>query len=116
MSIKLTAQQLSMRFKDRVLFHIPQLSIGPNDAIYLKGDNGVGKTTLLKILSGLLVPTTGRVSNSQMWWRRIWRSKARRNVISTCIKVPICSTTPCIKTWCMAFVSLLCLPKTSVLK
>ncbi|EMC0407178.1 energy-coupling factor ABC transporter ATP-binding protein [Vibrio fluvialis] len=81
MSIKLTAQQLSMRFKDRVLFHIPQLSIGPNDAIYLKGDNGVGKTTLLKILSGLLVPTTGRVSNSQTWWRRIWHSKARRNVI-----------------------------------
>ena len=61
MTIKITAQQLSMRFKNRVLFHIPELSIGPNDAIYLKGDNGVGKTTLLKILSGLLKPTTGKV-------------------------------------------------------
>ena len=53
MSIKITTQQISMRYKERVLFHIPELSIGPNDAIYLKGDNGVGKTTLLKILSGL---------------------------------------------------------------
>ena len=61
MTIKITAQQLSMRFKNRVLFHIPELSIGPNDAIYLKGDNGVGKTTLLKIISGLLKPTTGKV-------------------------------------------------------
>ncbi len=46
MSIKITTQQISMRYKERVLFHIPpELSIGPNDAIYLKGDNGVGKTT-----------------------------------------------------------------------
>ncbi|EJG2253543.1 ABC transporter ATP-binding protein, partial [Vibrio parahaemolyticus] len=43
MTIKITAEQLSMRFKERVLFHIPELAIGPNDAIYLKGDNGVGK-------------------------------------------------------------------------
>ena len=62
MTIKITAQDISMRFKERVLFHIPTLSIGPNDAIYLKGDNGVGKTTLLKILSGLAKPTTGHVN------------------------------------------------------
>ena len=61
MTIQIKAQHLSMRYKERVLFHIPQLSIGPNDAIYLKGDNGVGKTTLLKILSGLIKPTTGEV-------------------------------------------------------
>lgn len=61
MTIKITAEQLSMRFKERVLFHIPELAIGPNDAIYLKGDNGVGKTTLLKILAGLLKPSTGDV-------------------------------------------------------
>lgn len=81
MSIKLTAMQLSMRFKDRVLFHIPELAIGPNDAIYLKGDNGVGKTTLLKILSGLQMPTTGRVSQSDNWWRRLWRGRAHRDII-----------------------------------
>lgn len=82
MTIKLTAQQVSMRFKDRVLFHIPDLSIGPNDAIYLRGDNGVGKTTLLKILSGLLKPTTGRVNapNDNIIQRLFPRS-GRRDVV-----------------------------------
>ncbi len=28
MTIKITAEQLSMRFKERVLFHIPELAIG----------------------------------------------------------------------------------------
>jgi len=82
MTIKITAQQLSMRFKDRVLFHIPTLNIGPNDAIYLKGDNGVGKTTLLKILSGLIKPSTGKViAPSDSWRNRLFSRSGRKNVI-----------------------------------
>ncbi len=72
MTIKLTAQQLSMRFKDRVLFQIPEIPIGSNDAIYLKGDNGVGKTTLLKILAGLLQPSGGKVLGHKPWWQRLF--------------------------------------------
>ncbi|MCX2757632.1 energy-coupling factor ABC transporter ATP-binding protein [Vibrio cyclitrophicus] len=71
MSIKITTQQISMRYKERVLFHIPELSIGPNDAIYLKGDNGVGKTTLLKILSGLIKPSSGRIQSPIQSWQQI---------------------------------------------
>ncbi len=81
MTVTLDAQKLSMRFKERVLFHIDHLSIGPNDAIYLKGDNGVGKTTLLKILAGLQKPTKGSVSNSRSWWRRVMSTSARRDVV-----------------------------------
>ncbi|KJY81522.1 ABC transporter ATP-binding protein [Vibrio galatheae] len=82
MTIKITAEQLSMRFKQRVLFHIPSLSIGPNDAIYLKGDNGVGKTTLLKILSGLIKPTTGVVTApSDTWLQRLFSRTGRKGVI-----------------------------------
>ncbi|OLQ95360.1 ABC transporter ATP-binding protein [Vibrio ponticus] len=82
MTIKLTAQQVSMRFKDRVLFHIPELSIGPNDAIYLRGDNGVGKTTLLKIISGLLKPTTGKVfAPNDNFFQRLFPRSGRRNVV-----------------------------------
>ncbi|MFV8462731.1 energy-coupling factor ABC transporter ATP-binding protein [Vibrio campbellii] len=69
MSIKITTQQISMRYKERVLFHIPELSIGPNDAVYLKGDNGVGKTTLLKILSGLIKPSSGRIQSPTQSWQ-----------------------------------------------
>lgn len=81
MSIKLTASQLSMRFNDRGLFHISELSLGPNDVVYLKGDNGVGKTTLLKILAGLLIPTTGTISHHRAWWQRVLHSRAHKQVI-----------------------------------
>ncbi|MGR5131755.1 energy-coupling factor ABC transporter ATP-binding protein [Vibrio alfacsensis] len=78
MTIKVTAEQLSMRFKERVLFHIPELAIGPNDAIYLKGDNGVGKTTLLKILAGLLKASTGKVVAPKDTWFKKWTRRSGR--------------------------------------
>ncbi|WP_428773514.1 energy-coupling factor ABC transporter ATP-binding protein, partial [Vibrio sp.] len=63
-------------------FHIAHLSIGPNDAIYLRGDNGVGKTTLLKILSGLLVPSTGRLhAPNDSWFHRCFPNRGRKDVI-----------------------------------
>ncbi|KAB0464927.1 MULTISPECIES: energy-coupling factor ABC transporter ATP-binding protein [Vibrio] len=82
MSIKITTQQISMRYKERVLFHIPELSIGPNDAIYLKGDNGVGKTTLLKILSGLLKPSSGRIQcPTQSWQHNLFPKLKFKDII-----------------------------------
>jgi tungstate transport system ATP-binding protein len=81
MTIKIATRQLSMRFKERVLFHIPELSIGPNDVIYLKGDNGVGKTTLLKILSGLLKPSSGIFDLPKTHWSARWSNFGRKDVI-----------------------------------
>ena len=39
----------------------PDLQIYAQEVVLLKGDNGCGKTTLLKLLSGLLKPATGRL-------------------------------------------------------
>ncbi len=39
----------------------PDLQIHPQEVVLLKGDNGCGKTTLLRLLSGLLKPATGRL-------------------------------------------------------
>ncbi len=55
------ARQLSRRFGYRwILKHI-SFEVAPGEALLLVGGNGVGKTTLLRLLSGLLRPTTGTV-------------------------------------------------------
>ncbi|MFZ4077805.1 MAG: heme ABC exporter ATP-binding protein CcmA [Legionellaceae bacterium] len=36
-------------------------SLRPGQLLYVKGDNGKGKTTLLKLLAGLLYPTAGDI-------------------------------------------------------
>ncbi|BAX53046.1 Methionine import ATP-binding protein MetN [Photobacterium damselae subsp. piscicida] len=80
--VSLQAHDLSMRFKDRLLFHVQQLNINPRDAIYLSGDNGVGKTTLLKILAGLQKPTTGKVNlQNNRFLRRLLRGHYEGGVI-----------------------------------
>ena len=39
----------------------PDLQVATGETVLLKGDNGCGKTTLLKLLSGLFKPTTGHL-------------------------------------------------------
>lgn len=80
--VSLQAHYFSMRFKDCLLFHVQQLNINPRDAIYLSGDNGVGKTTLLKILAGLQKPTTGKVNlQNNRFLRRLLRGHYEGGVI-----------------------------------
>ncbi|MGV2989358.1 energy-coupling factor ABC transporter ATP-binding protein [Vibrio sp. E150_011] len=82
MTIQLKAKQISMRFNTRVLFHIPSLTIGPNEAVYLKGANGVGKTTLLKILAGLLKPSSGDIEpRKKGLLSRFFATSGRKDVI-----------------------------------
>lgn len=63
--VTLEAIDLSVKYKHRLLFHIPSLKINPGDAIYLTGQNGIGKTTLLKVLAGLQKPTHGALNLKQ---------------------------------------------------
>lgn len=67
----LIAHHLSMCFGERQLFEIERLSIARGDTIWLHGANGVGKTTLLKILAGLLRPTRGHTNLPTRWQRRL---------------------------------------------
>lgn len=57
----LTAENLGCSFGAFDLFRGINLSIAPDAKIGLIGPNGVGKTTLLLLLSGLDQPTTGKV-------------------------------------------------------
>jgi len=46
---------------ERCLFRGLELELGAGQCLHIAGDNGVGKTSLLRILAGLLSPTRGKV-------------------------------------------------------
>ncbi|MDZ8183290.1 MAG: ABC-F family ATP-binding cassette domain-containing protein [Nostoc sp. ChiSLP02] len=58
----LLAENLSYQLSlERTLFQQIQVTIDARNSIALVGSNGVGKSTLLKILAGQITPTTGSV-------------------------------------------------------
>jgi len=77
----------SIRFEG-VAFRYPQtttdvlsdlnLEVHPGDSLAIVGENGVGKTTVLRLLGGFHVPTSGRIlvngedlrDLDPVWWRR----------------------------------------------
>jgi len=46
---------------ERSLFSGLQLALGPGQCLHVAGNNGAGKTSLLRILAGLLAPTQGSI-------------------------------------------------------
>jgi heme exporter protein A len=60
----LAAHDLACRRGDRVLFHGRSLALGPGEACQVAGANGIGKSSLLRILAGLLRPFAGGVDRS----------------------------------------------------
>jgi ATP-binding cassette subfamily F protein 3 len=61
----LTAKGLSKHFGAQDIFEDVSLQIGHGERTALVGPNGVGKTTLLKILAGLEVASDGQVHRSK---------------------------------------------------
>ena len=60
---RLTADNLACRRGDRVLFAGLSLSLAPGEALQVLGANGIGKSSLLRILAGLLRPFAGTVTS-----------------------------------------------------
>jgi heme exporter protein A len=59
---RLEASDLACRRGDRVLFSGLSLALGPGEALQVGGANGIGKSSLIRILAGLLRPFAGSVS------------------------------------------------------
>ncbi len=57
----LTAQNLGFGFADGVLFQGAAFQVEPTDRVGLIGRNGVGKTTLFKLIIGQETPVTGGI-------------------------------------------------------
>lgn len=56
---RLAARELACRRGDRVLFHSLSLDVRSGEALHVAGVNGIGKSSLLRILAGLLRPFAG---------------------------------------------------------
>ncbi|MAO19646.1 MAG: hypothetical protein CMJ35_01830 [Phycisphaerae bacterium] len=61
----LTGTNLSLSFGEREILRGVSLSVEPGEKIGIVGRNGTGKSTLLKMLCGLMTPDSGSVSASQ---------------------------------------------------
>ncbi len=57
----LKAVDVARSYDDELLFREVSLLLGPGDRVGLVGPNGVGKSTLLRVLVGELAPDSGRV-------------------------------------------------------
>ena len=54
-------EQLSVAYGESLILRDVDLEVGPSQVVCLMGRNGVGKTTLLKSIMGLLRPRSGRI-------------------------------------------------------
>jgi ATPase subunit of ABC transporter with duplicated ATPase domains len=57
----LAARDISKSFADRVVLDRVSLTVAPGDRVGVIGPNGIGKSTLLRLLAGLERPDAGRI-------------------------------------------------------
>jgi ABC-2 type transport system ATP-binding protein len=75
----LSASHLTRRFDDRVAVDDVSFEVAPGEIFALLGPNGAGKTTTLRMLAGLIAPTTGtvRVEGEELTRRSAARLRGR---------------------------------------
>jgi heme exporter protein A len=76
----LHAERLTCIVDDRPLFAALTLSLAAGELLQVAGDNGAGKTSLLRILCGLARPESGVVS----WQGSRWRRSGSHFIVSCC--------------------------------
>lgn len=61
-ALRVDVQDIACRRGGRMLFAGLSFTLGAGEAAHISGPNGVGKSSLLRLLCGLLLPFAGRVS------------------------------------------------------
>ena len=61
-----SAERLTRAFDDRIAVRDVSLSVHAGEIVALLGPNGAGKTTTMRMLAGLIAPTSGRITINQM--------------------------------------------------
>ena len=58
----ITIDKLKKNFGEKVAVDIEHYEINQGDMLGLVGNNGAGKTTMIRLLTGLAEPTTGKIA------------------------------------------------------
>ena len=61
---RLAADELACRRGDRLLFRGLSLTLSPGEALHVAGANGIGKSSLIRIMAGLARPYAGTIMRS----------------------------------------------------
>ena len=64
--IAIETKKLTKKFKDKIAVNEIDLKIKQGELFALLGVNGAGKTTTIKMLSGLILPTSGEIMIEEM--------------------------------------------------
>ena len=64
--VAIETKNLTKKFKDKTAVNNVNLSIKEGEIFSLLGTNGAGKTTAIKMLSGLILPTSGDITIENM--------------------------------------------------
>ena len=73
-------EHLSRTFDERDAVRDVSLSVGAGEIVTLLGPNGAGKTTTMRMLAGLILPTSGRISIDGVELSDATAARARGNV------------------------------------
>jgi putative ABC transport system ATP-binding protein len=57
----LRTESLHFQYNDATRFRYPDMDLDDGDNLLILGESGIGKTTLLHLLGGLLVPNSGQI-------------------------------------------------------
>ena len=57
----LLANNIFFKRNNKIILSNINISISPGKILHLKGNNGIGKTTLLKILTNIIQPEKGEI-------------------------------------------------------
>ena len=60
--LPLRVQDLTLRFREATVLEDLNLTLGPTGCTMIMGPNGAGKSLLLKLLHGLMQPSSGRIA------------------------------------------------------
>lgn len=65
MSLLLEGRGLALVRGGRLLFERMDLALAPGDALHVTGPNGCGKSSLIRLVAGLLAPSAGTIERAE---------------------------------------------------